>query len=201
MRSVVAIRLRRCRAGYVDMANSGGNALVAAVVDTTLDFVECCVHTVLHTRGIYPPQAFEERRLFGTAVWKARHDKINEYVRQVVFVNARPLVEQGLVDKFVLVTSTRGGLPIDHVTIRINHLKLAFGRLDAADADDTAAVSERAAAADQQQELEQAFKSILLKLQLLDTLMKKFSAEDESSWGLQVETKRIQGPMARRSPV
>lgn len=35
-------------------------------VDILMDFLECAVHTILHTRQIYPSHIFEQRMKYGT---------------------------------------------------------------------------------------------------------------------------------------
>jgi hypothetical protein len=61
--------------------------------DIIEQFVECAVHTLLHTRQIYATVLFEQRRFLGVTVWQCRHPEIVAYIKRVL-TNVRPLLVQ-----------------------------------------------------------------------------------------------------------
>ena len=63
------------------------------LIEETLDFLECSIHTILYIRKIYPSALFEQRRYQNITVWQSRHPEINTYVKRVL-ENAKPLISQ-----------------------------------------------------------------------------------------------------------
>ena len=53
---------------------------VGATTSLLAELLECCIHAVLHARGVYPASVFERRRCLGVAVMKARHPRLVEYI-------------------------------------------------------------------------------------------------------------------------
>ena len=88
-----------------------------SLLDELMDFIECSIHSILYVREVYPPSLFEQRRFLGVTIWQSRHPDINSYIRRVLN-NARPLMEQDLVDRVVFVTTSSTGVVLDHVTIK-----------------------------------------------------------------------------------
>lgn len=54
------------------------------VVDLCLEFLEAFFHQILYQRQVYSPELFHKKRLYGIAVWKARHPELCQYVQDVV---------------------------------------------------------------------------------------------------------------------
>ncbi len=57
---------------------------ITTLLELRLEFLECAVHTILHTRHIYPEVLFEQRKFLGVSCWQARHPDIASYIHRVV---------------------------------------------------------------------------------------------------------------------
>ena len=62
------------------MASTSRDTVSNNLVGIIGELLECCIHAVLHARGVYPARVFERRRVLGVAVMKARHPKLIKYI-------------------------------------------------------------------------------------------------------------------------
>ena len=83
------------------MASSSAGARLNDPLTLVGDFLGAAVHTLLHARGVYPPETFERRRLFEVQVYVSRHQELIEYVASAVR-GATQLLAQGAADSLVL---------------------------------------------------------------------------------------------------
>ena len=65
------------------MEDSLPNELQDDVVSVVLEFLEACIHQILHSRALYQPELFERRRLYDTVVRSARHPGLVKYIHTV----------------------------------------------------------------------------------------------------------------------
>lgn len=63
------------------------------LIDIIERFLECSVHTWLHSHQIYASSLFEQRRFMNVAVWQCRHPDVIAYIKRV-FSNMRLLLHQ-----------------------------------------------------------------------------------------------------------
>eukprot|EP01039_Chlorochromonas_danica_P011085 gene11085-12345_t len=121
-------------------------------------FLECAVHTLLHSREIYPSALFEQRRFLGVLVWQCVHPEVLAYLHRV-FDNFRPLLRDGLMEKLVMSTSMDQKV-VDHVTIKCHFVSPDnSGPLPAMD----------------QALLEEELRSAILRLAMTDSSLGKVS--------------------------
>jgi hypothetical protein len=79
-------------------------ALQLCMADALLEFLEAAVHTVLHARGLYPPELFERRRLYGSCLCpRARHPGVCAYVASALAALRAPLLRGALQEVAVVV--------------------------------------------------------------------------------------------------
>ena len=71
------------------------------IVTTLCDFLGAAVHQILHTRGVYPSQVFERRRLFDVTVFRSRYKELNDHIDLVVD-GARQLIERDECDALIV---------------------------------------------------------------------------------------------------
>ena len=65
------------------------------------EFLHGAIELILHSRRVYPPEIFEQRRLFDVALPHSRAPELNEYIAYLVH-GARELMERGECDALVV---------------------------------------------------------------------------------------------------
>ena len=54
------------------------------LVQVLLEFLEVMFHQVMFFRHLYPKETFERRSMYGVSVWKSRHPRVCEYMKNVL---------------------------------------------------------------------------------------------------------------------
>lgn len=54
------------------------------VIQVVCEFLEAVIHHVLYSKGLYPPESFERRRLYGIGVQRSRYPELVTYISQAV---------------------------------------------------------------------------------------------------------------------
>lgn len=137
------------------------------ISDVLAEFLECCIHSVLKSREIYPPLLFEQRYKYGITIWQCRHPEINSYIHRVIS-NSSNIINA--VKRFMIIVRNSRNNIIDIISISYK-----FNFLD-----DAYKIS-----ASHFHHLEDEFRSFLLRLSLLDSMMTKFS--EEFQWDIVIE--------------
>ena len=87
------------------------------VQGVVLEFWEACVHQILYARHVYPEVIFEQRSKYGVSVWQCVHPQVNEYIQRVL-LNAKPLLDAGLVERLVVSLKDSRSAPLETVNLR-----------------------------------------------------------------------------------
>lgn len=90
----------------------------AELADITAEFLEVAIHTILHSRAVYPQSAFEQRKCFGVPVFMCRHPEVAAGIASLV-ASIRPQIAVGAVEALAVVLLDAGGLPVEHYKIDI----------------------------------------------------------------------------------
>lgn len=131
------------------------------VVATFLAFYEAAVHFILYSREVYPAVLFEKRQLFGVYVWRCRHPLVIEYVRQAIDSLRRVLISPA-VDRFlVVIKDAKTGAWLEHYSFSVRWLLSPVENLEKL----------------RRHELENLFRSFLLKVAVSDSFMAPITEE------------------------
>ena len=80
---------------------AASRGLSTDALNAITEFLEGAIQLILHARKVYPPEIFEQRRLFDVALPHSRVPELNEYVAYLVH-GARELIERGECDAMVV---------------------------------------------------------------------------------------------------
>lgn len=83
-----------------------------------LDYIECALHQILHTRNIYPSILFGRTSKYGTALYQCRHVEINEFIRRVLN-NAKALIMNNLIKQLKFVCFDHNGCIKDEIVFEM----------------------------------------------------------------------------------
>jgi hypothetical protein len=76
---------------------------VMSFVDTLISFLEVAIHTVLHARGVYPPQVFELRKKYNLPVRMSSAPALSRYIGSALSdPQLRNWIQHGFVERLVL---------------------------------------------------------------------------------------------------
>jgi len=130
------------------------------ICDVYVEFLECYVHTILKARSIYPAIIFEQRIKYGISIWQCRHPDVNAYISRVL-TNASSIIQS--IKKLMIISRDASESVVDVITIscKFNNSNIREDRITL----------------NQFRQLEDEFRSMLLRLSLLDTLMPVFASE------------------------
>ncbi|KAG0595456.1 hypothetical protein M758_UG167900 [Ceratodon purpureus] len=88
------------------------------------EFLEVCIHQLLHIRELYPAEIFERRRHFNVPVQWARHPDLREYIHSTV-TNLHPCIQQGVVDKIILSVVDNNQVLVEKFVFRLGFKQLS----------------------------------------------------------------------------
>ena len=134
--------------------------------DVLVEFCECAIHAILKTREVYPHTLFEQRNKYGIFVWQCRHPEICNYIHRVM-LNCRSLIAAGAISKVMVVTrNSITNIVIDVISIILsgymgnnsnnNNSKMSYQLSDI-------------------QLLQEEFRSVILKIGILDSQLEKYN--------------------------
>lgn len=134
------------------------------LLDCVVEFLEVAVHQILCSRGVYAAEVFEKRTKYGVCVSCSRHPQLNAYIRTVLD-NCRPLLKRGLLERLLVCVCDASGMPTEYTSIELE----LFPTNMTEDADTSSFLVFQ---------LEEEFRSVVLKLSLLDSSTRQPLPED-----------------------
>lgn len=57
---------------------------MAELCSVLVDFLDCCIHSLLYSREVYPAEFFVRRMQYGVCVWRCSHPEVLRYVDHVL---------------------------------------------------------------------------------------------------------------------
>ncbi|EKX52630.1 hypothetical protein GUITHDRAFT_150603 [Guillardia theta CCMP2712] len=139
------------------MAASSATSLMAAVAG---EFLEAAIPTILYIRGVYPAELFERKRKYNVPVRQSRHKDLNEYIAGAI-KDMMEWMSKGIVERVVLsIEEAASGRQLERFVFEFE-LDLTADR----------AAHARSLAAQARESLEDAFRQVLLKINVADSLL------------------------------
>uniref|UniRef100_A0A7S0MSC4 HORMA domain-containing protein n=1 Tax=Cryptomonas curvata TaxID=233186 RepID=A0A7S0MSC4_9CRYP len=127
------------------------------------EFLEVAVHTLLYTRGVYPPEIFERRRKYNIPVRQSRYKELNQYISGAV-QGAHFWMVKGVLEKVVLCIEDKStGRKLERFVWEIDFDMAASPALSTS--------SRVLTEPKNQEELEDALRQVLLKISVSDSLL------------------------------
>lgn len=102
-------------------ARSTPRFVESAAADILLEFVEAFTHTLLWKRELYPKEAFEPARLYGTQVRRVKHPGLAAYIRNTLS-NLKPLMMNHKAEKAAIVVTDPAGRTVERCVIDFDFL-------------------------------------------------------------------------------
>jgi len=68
----------------------------ASIVGLFVSHLECSIHTILYTRGIYPARLFMASRMYGAAVKMCRVPAVNRFVRELADTVGEQILDENV---------------------------------------------------------------------------------------------------------
>lgn len=163
----------------------GSPLTFSETVDGLLQFMECAIHTILHLRRVYPPEAFKLHRLYQLPVYRSRHPGLNEYITGIID-SLRAEVASQRIQRAILVLSSASTLqPLERYVFDFEFLlKPALGKADR-DLSILGNVGFR--------QMHQSFRGFLLKLAMLDAGLVEVHDETDLTFGILMHTFQAKG--------
>jgi len=147
------------------------------------EFIEVAIHTILYVRQIYPADLFIRRKKYDTPVYQSRHPALNEYISGAVKAIGEELV-LGNVDKVVVVIKDKEQVALERFIFSVrNMIEVESYNKDTSVQD---AMSSAA--------LGHYFRSFLIKLNMVESLLGQMYLGDDASFAIVLELKDEQGP-------
>lgn len=93
-------------------------------VSLLAELLECCIHAVLHARGVYPASLFERKRCLGVAVMRARHPRLVGYIQDAC-AGLKEMLGRGQLLALAVVVLGKGNgngethVPLERIVFRI----------------------------------------------------------------------------------
>ena len=72
-----------------------------------IKFFEVVTHVILYQRNVYPSQLFKPTKKYGIGITQSRHPQLNDYIAKVLMDGVYDFLEQGILNKFVIVIKER----------------------------------------------------------------------------------------------
>ena len=72
-----------------------------------IKFFEVVTHVILYQRNVYPSQLFKPTKKYGICINQSRHPQLNDYIAKVLMDGVYDFLEQGILNKFVIVIKER----------------------------------------------------------------------------------------------
>jgi len=138
-------------------------------LDIILEFLEVCVHCVLHSRGLYPQGVFEKRLKYSVPVQMCLHPEVCGYISSVL-QGLRLMMCEGRVDVISLVVLGEGGRPTEKFVFEVGQLKDRWRESDP-----------------HLFKVEQALRGFMLKLNVSDGLLRECAPD--ATWTIHAHTK------------
>ncbi|KXN88762.1 Mitotic spindle assembly checkpoint protein MAD2B [Leucoagaricus sp. SymC.cos] len=150
--------------------------------------VEVAIHTILYVRQVYPPEIFIRRKKYETPVYQSRHPALNEYISGAVravrdeLELAIPLSflhVQGTVQRIVVVIKDKNNIALERFIFSVEHMI----QVESFDKDTSVENAMTPGG------LAQYFRSFLIKISMIESVLGQLELEDDISFGVIIELK------------
>lgn len=87
-------------------------------IESTLEFLENVIHTIIFKWTIYDPAMFKQQRIYNIPLWRSIHPTLNDYIYKSIN-SLRNLLTNGQIAK-VKIRYLRHSTPVEEVIIPVN---------------------------------------------------------------------------------
>ncbi|KAK2461566.1 hypothetical protein APHAL10511_006029 [Amanita phalloides] len=152
-------------------------------VHAITEFIEVAIHTILYVRQVYPADLFVRRKKYNTPVFQSRHPALNEYISGAVKAVKEEIV-LGNVDKVVVVIKDKDQIALERFIFSIEDMiQVEAYDKDTSVEDAMSVVS-----------LGQYFRSFLVKLSMMESVLGPLGLGDDVSFAIVVELRDNKAP-------
>ncbi|KAK6175285.1 hypothetical protein SNE40_013779 [Patella caerulea] len=137
--------------------------------DILSEFVEVAIHSILYNRGLYPQGVFQRRKKYSVPVQMCLHPDVTSYICNIV-ESIKVLLEEGEIEKIVVVILTRHHKPIERFVFEIATSSVGSNTSD-----------------QYLLEMEGSLRSFLLKLTVCDAMLQ--SLPEDCTWSVHIHTR------------
>ncbi|KAF8640991.1 hypothetical protein AX17_000636 [Amanita inopinata Kibby_2008] len=147
------------------------------------EFIEVAIHTILYVRQVYPPDLFVRRKKYDTPVFQSRHPALNEYIAGAVKAVGEEIA-LGSVDKVVVVIKDKEHVALERFIFSIeNMIQVESYNKDTSVENAISATL-----------LGQYFRSFLIKLNMIESLLGQTNLGDDASFAIVLELQDNKAP-------
>lgn len=154
-------------------------------VNAVAEFIEVVIHTILYVRQVYPAELFVRRKKYDTPVFQSRHPALNEYISGAIKA-AKEEIALGSVDKVVVVIKDKDQVALERFIFSIQNMI----QVEAYDKNTNVENAMSAVS------LGQYFRSFLVKLNMMESLLGQLDLGDDASFAIVLELKDSKVPTA-----
>lgn len=138
-------------------------------MEEILEFLEVAIHSILYVRQVYIPEIFEKRRKYGIPVPFSRSIQLNNYINEIL-LSLKDWLLKDWIDKICIIIWEKDSIPLERF---IFHIKF-FQTLNSVD---------------NFSELENVFRTFLLKINISDSLLIPNSKYFSNTFSIAAEVK------------
>ncbi|KAL0757406.1 hypothetical protein Bca101_095074 [Brassica carinata] len=129
-----------------------GNSQTGEVARTLVGFLEVAITMIVFLKGFYPSAAFERRRYMNVVVQRARHPELRDYIHSAAS-GLLPFIQKGLVERVAVIFFGNDNVPVERFIFKLT-------------------INLSSAASVEENQLEFALRSFLIKLSVAKPLVK-----------------------------
>jgi len=111
-------------------------------VESFISFLDVCIHTLLHSRAVYPVTLFERRAVYGCVVWQCRSPLVCHSLHKL-FDELKPLLNSNSVESIIIPFHSAEGVLLERYVINVDFAAVVSDSVTSSDVEEQLAAAVR----------------------------------------------------------